>query len=234
MKNTNFRDVVSISRFYILQIITSEFVQIISGMLLGLIQMQEEKPFEIVFLARGGQGAWTSSVLIAQAALHAGKYAQSFPEFGPERSGAPVKAYARIHNEPIEIHAGITQADIVAVIDGTLSHMAKNFIKDTGVIIFNSSDDPAELRKKLGIPSSVKVYSVDGTKIALETIKRPIANTAILGSIVRVLEELGIKYISLNDLISAVKEVLGERYSESVVKSNIEAVKRSYEEVRGG
>ncbi|MCR8433159.1 MAG: 2-oxoacid:acceptor oxidoreductase family protein [Crenarchaeota archaeon] len=195
--------------------------------------MQEDKPFEIVFLARGGQGAWTSSILIAQAALRAGKYAQSFPEFGPERSGAPVKAYARIHDKPIEIHAGITQAEIVAVVDGTLSHMAKDFIRDKGAIVINTSESPAELKKKLGIPESVKIYTVDGTRIALETLKRPIANTAILGSVIKVLEELGVKYLSLNDLIYAVREVLGGRYSEAIVKGNIDAVERAYKEVRG-
>jgi len=194
--------------------------------------MQEDRPFEIIFIARGGQGAWTSSILIAQAALHAKKYAQSFPEFGPERSGAPVRAYARIYDKPIEIHAGTTKADVVAVIDGSLAHMAKDFVREGGVVIINSSEDPKELKKRLGLPESVKVYGVDGTKIALETLGRPIANTAILGSLVRVLEKLGMKYVSLDDLIFAVKEVFGERYSEKIVNSNIEAVKRAYGEVK--
>ncbi len=195
--------------------------------------MQEDRPFEIIFIARGGQGAWTSSILIAQAALHAKKYAQSFPEFGPERSGAPVRAYARIYDKPIEIHAGTMKADVVAVIDGSLAYMTKNFVREGGIVIVNSPEDPAELRRKLGLPESAKVYAVDGTKIALETLGRPIANTAILGSLVRVLEELGIKYVSLDNLIAAVRDVLGERYSEKIVSGNIEAVKRAYKEVRG-
>ncbi len=191
-----------------------------------------ERPFEITFLARGGQGAWTASVLVAQAAVIAGKYAQSFPEFGPERSGAPVRAYARIWDRPIDIHAGITKADVVAVIDGTLADRAKALVREGGIVIVNTVKSPAELRKELGLPSSVKLYTVDGTKIALETLRRPIANTAILGSLIRILEKEGIKYVKLDDLLEATRHVLGERYSEKIVEANIEAVRRAYEEVR--
>jgi len=191
-----------------------------------------ERPFEITFLARGGQGAWTASVLVAQAAVIAGKYAQSFPEFGPERSGAPVRAYARIWDRPIDIHAGITKADVVAVIDGTLADRAKALVREGGIVIVNTVKSPAELRKELGLPSSVKLYTVDGTKIALETLRKPIANTAILGSLIRILEKEGIKYVKLDDLLEATRHVLGERYSGKIVEANIEAVRRAYEEVR--
>jgi len=194
----------------------------------------EERPFEITFLARGGQGAWTASVLIAQAAVIAGKYAQSFPEFGPERSGAPVKAYARIWGEPIDVHAGITRADVVAVIDGTLVDRAKDLVRDKGVVIVNTVKSPDEIRKMLNLPETVKVFVVDGTKIALETLGRPIANTAILGSLIRALESIGVKYVNVEDLFEATKHVLGERYSEKIVEANINAIKRAYSEVIQG
>jgi len=192
----------------------------------------KDKPFEITFLARGGQGAWTASVLVAQAAVISGKYAQSFPEFGPERSGAPVRAYARIWDKEIEVHAGITKADVVAVIDGTLANRAKDLVREGGIVIINTVMSPSEVKEKLKLPENVKVYTVDGTKIALETLGRPIANTAILGSLVKALEKHGIKYISIDDLIEATKEVLGERYSEKIVEANINAIKRAYNEVR--
>lgn len=191
-----------------------------------------EKPFEATFLARGGQGAWTASVLFAQAAVQAGKYSQSFPEFGPERSGAPVRAYARIWDKNIEIHAGITKADLVAVIDETLADKARDLVKENGVVIISSSLSPEDIRKKLNLPDSVKIYTVDALKIALETLGRPIANTAILGAAIKVLESLGIKYVSLEHLIEATKIVLGERYPEKVVDANIKAIKRAYKEVK--
>jgi len=191
-----------------------------------------DRPFEATFLARGGQGAWTASVLFAQATVQAGKYSQSFPEFGPERSGAPVRAYARIWDKPIDIHAGITKADVVAVIDGTLAEKAKDLVRENGVVIINSPLSPEEIRKKIGLPSNIKVFTVDGMKIALETIGRPIANTAILGAMVKVLESLGIKYLSLDNLIEATRIVLGERYSEKIVSANINAIKRAYDEVK--
>ncbi len=191
-----------------------------------------DRPFEVTFLARGGQGAWTASILIAQAAVNAGMYAQSFPEFGPERSGAPVRAYARIWNKEIEIHAGITRADVVAVIDGTLIGKARSLVRENGIVIVNTALSPKETREKYGFSKSVKVYTVDGTKIALETLGRPIANTAILGSLVKILQEHGIKYVSLEDLMEATKIVLGERYPEKVVEGNINAIKRAYNEVK--
>ena len=191
-----------------------------------------DRPFEVTFLARGGQGAWTASVLIAQAAVHAGKYAQSFPEFGPERSGAPVKAYARIWDKSIDVHAGITKADVVAIVDETLAERAKHLVREGGIVVANSTLPPEEFKKKIGLPEDVKVFTVDGLKIALETIGRPIANTAILGALVRVLERMGVKYVKLEHLIKATETVLGERYSEKVVQANINAIKRAYNEVR--
>jgi len=191
-----------------------------------------DRPFEVTFLARGGQGAWTASVLIAQAAVNAGRYAQSFPEFGPERSGAPVRAYARIWDRAIDIHAGITKADVVAIIDSTLTDKAKPLVRENGLVIINTAMSPREIREKYGFPESVKIFTVDGTKIALETLGRPIANTAILGSLVRILQDLGVKYVSLDDLLEATKIVLGERYSEKIVEANINAIKRAYGEVK--
>lgn len=194
--------------------------------------MREDRPFEVVFIARGGQGAWTSSVLFAQAALHAGKYAQSFPEFGPERSGAPVRAYARVYDRPIEIHAGTTRADVVAVIDGSLVDRVKGLVREGGVVVVNTTLSSEEVRRLVGLPESVAVYTVDGTRIALETIGRPIANTPILGALVRILERLGRGYFSLDDLVKAVEEVFGERLGRKGVESNVNAVRRAYEEVK--
>lgn len=186
---------------------------------------------EIRIHGRGGQGAWTASIILAQAALVEGKYSQSFPEFGPERSGAPVRAYARIGPSPIDVHAGITNPDYVIVIDPTLVHMATTGIKDNGKIIATSAKAPEELRQELNLRDSIELWVVDGVKIAMETIGIAIANTAMLGAFVKATNE---SIISLNALIEATKKVLGQRLSEEAVNKNIDAIKRAYKEVKKG
>jgi len=186
---------------------------------------------EIRIHGRGGQGAWTASILLARAALFEGKYAQSFPEFGPERAGAPVTAYARIGNSPIHIHAGITEADYVLVIDPTLIDRAKAGIRSKGKLIATTAKAPEEIRKFLGLNQDIEIWTVDAIKIALETIGRPIANTAILGAFVKATEG---EIVSLDSLIRAIENILGHRLPQQIVQKNIEAVKRAYEEVRKG
>jgi len=187
--------------------------------------------YEIRIHGRGGQGAWTASLILAQAAVIEGKYAQSFPEFGPERSGAPVTAYARIGNEPIHVHCGITEADYIIIIDPTLVDRAKRGIRKGGKIIATYPEPPEVLRKELRINSGIEVWGVDAVKIALDVIGRPIANTAMLGAFVRATEE---KIVKLDSLVEAVRKVLGARLPEEVVEKNIQAVKRAYEEVKKG
>ncbi|MHA1616095.1 MAG: 2-oxoacid:acceptor oxidoreductase family protein [Candidatus Njordarchaeales archaeon] len=185
--------------------------------------------YEIRIHGRGGQGAWTASLILAQAAVIEGKYAQSFPEFGPERSGAPVTAYARIGEEPIHMHCGITEADYIIVIDPTLVDRAKSGIREGGKIIATYPKPPEVLRKELGVDENVEIWSVNAVKIALDIIGRPIANTAMLGAFVKATEE---KIIKLNSLIEAVKKVLGARLPEEIVERNIQAIKKAYEEVK--
>lgn len=186
---------------------------------------------EIRIHGRGGQGAWTASIILAEAALKEGKYSQSFPEFGPERSGAPVTAYARIGDSKIDIHAGITNPDFIIVIDPTLVSAATVGLKSGAKIIATSTLSPEELRKKLNIGSDIEVWSVDALKIAMETIGRPIANTSMLGAFVKATDG---KVISLEALIKATESILGPRLPKEVVQKNIEAIKRAYEEVKKG
>ncbi len=194
--------------------------------------MMPKKDFvEIRMHGRGGQGAWTASIILAQAALVEGKYSQSFPEFGPERSGAPVTAYARIGPSPIDIHAGITNPDYVIVIDPTLVHMATVGVKENGKIIAASAKSPEELRRALNLSDSIELWVVDGVRIAIETIGIAIANTAMLGAFVRATDG---KVVSLDALIKATRNVLGPRLSEEAVNKNIQAIKRAYEEVKKG
>ncbi|NPA85717.1 MAG: pyruvate ferredoxin oxidoreductase subunit gamma [Crenarchaeota archaeon] len=180
---------------------------------------------EIRWHGRGGQGAVTASEIVAKAAISQGKYAQAFPSFGVERRGAPVEAFTRIDDKPIYIRSKIYEPDIIVVLDPTLlgPQLAQG-LKENGLAIVNTDKSPDEVRKLLG-RDDVRVAVVDATKIALETLKRPIVNTAILGAFVKV---TGL--VDLEKVLEAVKEKVPPR----TVEANLLAVKRAYEEVVAG
>ncbi|ALU11717.1 pyruvate ferredoxin oxidoreductase subunit gamma [Ignicoccus islandicus DSM 13165] len=177
---------------------------------------------EVRWHGRGGQGAVTASEIVAIAAISEGKYAQAFPSFGVERRGAPVEAYTRISDSPIYVRSKIYTPDIMVVLDPTLlePRLAQG-LKEGGTVIVNTEKSPEEVKKILN-REDAKVATVDATKIALETLKRPIVNTAILGAFVKV---TGL--VSLDSVLEAVKSKVPPR----TVEANIEAVKRAYEEV---
>ncbi|MEM2568110.1 MAG: 2-oxoacid:acceptor oxidoreductase family protein, partial [Candidatus Bathyarchaeia archaeon] len=99
-----------------------------------------KKVIEVRWHGRGGQGAWTASELLARAAVYEGKYIQSFPEFGPERMGAPVSAFTRISTEPIRIHCAVYNPDVVVVLDPTLLKAVPvtDGMSENGRLIINS------------------------------------------------------------------------------------------------
>lgn len=185
---------------------------------------------EIRIHGRGGQGAKTASELLVDTALGKGKYIQSFPEYGPERAGAPMRVYTRISDEPIHIHSGITNPGIVAVIDPTLLDTVDvtEGLKEDGLLLINTNLPPSEIRKKLNFYKG-KVYTVDATKIALETIGLPLPNTPILGALVKITN-----LIDLNALGERIKEKFLKKIGEKKTQGNIESVKRAYNEVQEG
>lgn len=185
---------------------------------------------EIRFHGRGGQGAKTASELLAETALTKGKYIQSFPEYGPERAGAPMRAYVRISDQPIHIHSGITNPQIVAVIDPTLLDSANvtDGLRDDGILLVNTSQPPSEIRKKLNFTKG-NVCTLDATKIALDTIGLPLPNTSILGALVK-----ATGLIKLEDLEEKIKEKFLKKIGEKKTQGNIESVRRAYNEVQEG
>ncbi len=183
---------------------------------------------EIRWHGRGGQGAVTASELVAVAAIKEGKYALAFPEFGAERRGAPVRAYTRITAETTLIpRTPVLEPDIVVVLDSGLLGLPDVLqgIKKGGLLLVNTKAKPSELRARLGCSSDIRVATVDATGIALETIRAPIVNTAILGALVR-----ASNVVSLENIIEAVKE----RFPGRVGEVNVEAVKKAYEKVEVG
>ena len=144
---------------------------------------------EIRWHGRGGQGAKTAALLLADVAFKTGKYVQGFPEYGPERMGAPITAYNRISEEPITIHSNIYEPDYVVVVDdGLLAGInVTQGLKKDGAVIVNTEQNRAEIAAKLrrhGWKGSV--YTVDARKISLEALGRYYPNSPMLAAVVAV------------------------------------------------
>jgi pyruvate ferredoxin oxidoreductase gamma subunit len=142
---------------------------------------------EIRWHGRGGQGAKTASLLLADAAFNTGKYIQGFPEYGPERMGAPITAYNRISDEPISVHSNIYNPDFVVVVDDTLLDAVDvtSGLKETGAIVINSTKDRETLMSKLkGYNGGV--YKLDAKSISIEALGKYFPNTPMLAAIVKV------------------------------------------------
>ena len=179
------------------------------------------KRYEVRFHGRGGQGAWTASLLLAQAGLKEEKNIQSFPAFGPERAGAPITAYTRISDEPIQIHSSVYEPDVVVVLDPTLLGPAVvEGLKPESKVVVNTNESVAEVKKRLGLKKT-EIWVVDATSLALKVLGVNITNTALLGAVVRA---SGI--VKLDSVLEVVKE----RFSGNVRDQNIEVVKIAYKE----
>ena len=183
---------------------------------------------EIRWHARAGQGAVTAAKLVAETALSQGRYMQAMPEYGPERTGAPLKAYTRVCDEPIEVHNNITDPDIVVVCDETLLDLEDVTVglRDDGCVVLNTRMSPAEATERLGVGESVTVGTVDASGIAMATIGRNIPNTPIVAALSRV---TGV--VPYESLVEHLKTTFAKKFSQSVIDANLESVRRAYEEV---
>lgn len=184
-----------------------------------------KKILEVRWHGRGGQGAWTASELLARAAISEGKYIQSFPEFGPERMGAPVTAFTRISTEPIRIHCAVYNPDVVAVLDPTLLKTVKvtdGMSDDGGDIIVNSKENAAQIRKMLETNKG-KVWTVPASGISLKILGMPITNTAMLGAVARVTGAVSLETI---------EKMIKARFRPDVAEKNFSVVKEAYQEVK--
>ena len=186
---------------------------------------------EIRWHGRGGQGAKTVALLVGEAMLAAGKYIQAFPEYGPERTGAPVASYNRIAGSPIYLHCQVTDPNVVVVLDPTLLDAVDVTagLREDGAIIVNTNKTPADLRKMLKLTGR-KVFTVDASQISKDTIGRDIPNTPMLGAMAKVTGLL-----SLDHLLSDTKARLEKKFrgKPTVIEGNIKAIERAFAEVRG-
>ncbi|MCX8028446.1 MAG: 2-oxoacid:acceptor oxidoreductase family protein [Brevinematales bacterium] len=187
--------------------------------------------YDIRIHGRAGQGAKTAAQLVAESAIDIGMYAQSFPEFGAERTGAPVKAYARISKNKIEIHYQITNPDVIVVMDETLFN-AENVvdgIKEDGVIIVNTNENPEKVREKYRIPSNIKLYTLNATGIAIELFGRDFSNIPLLGAVVKL---TGV--IDPEKVKAVIRSKFIKKLGEEGVSKNITAFERGMNEIIGG
>jgi len=189
-----------------------------------------EGVFEIVWHARGGQGAKTAAQMVAHSVMGEGKYAQGFPEYGPERMGAPTKGYTRISDRQIRVHCAITEPDVVVVLDETLIGVVPLTEGATPQTLFlvNTKKSADEVKALLGLKEN-KVYVVDATGIAIEEFGRPIPNVPMMGALAKV---TGIA--SLQNFKVDVEKKFGKKFGQKVVEGNIRALERAYNEVKSG
>ena len=184
---------------------------------------------EIRWHGRGGQGAKTASLLLADAAFNTGKYIQGFPEYGPERMGAPITAYNRISTKPITIHSNIYEPDYVVVVDDTLleSVDVTAGLKETGAIVINSTKDNDFLRKELKGYKG-KVYKIDARKISEATLGRYFPNTPMLAAIVKVSKIMTDEEF-LNDMKGSFKHKFAKK--PEVIDGNMKALEMALKEI---
>jgi pyruvate ferredoxin oxidoreductase gamma subunit len=184
---------------------------------------------EIRWHGRGGQGGKTAVFMLAESLVEQGKYAQGFPDYGPERMGAPVRGYNRISDEPGTLHCGVNSPGIVVVLDDTLiaGGDVVSGLRPGGKVLVNSTESPQEIRKQLGLKDG-DVYTVDATGIALEEIGRPIPNSPMIGALLKITD-----LAEIDKMAGLVGKKFEGKLSAKAVEGNVKAMKRAYEEVKG-
>ena len=185
---------------------------------------------EIRWHGRGGQGAKTASLLLADAAFNTGKYIQGFPEYGPERMGAPITAYNRISDKPITIHSNIYEPDYVVVVDDTLlsSVPVTSGLKKEGAIVINTTKGREELNELLqGYEGNV--YTIDARKVSEETLGKYFPNTPMLAAIVKVTGIMSDEEL-LNDMQKSFQHKFAKK--PEVIEGNMKALELALKEVK--
>ena len=185
---------------------------------------------EIRWHGRGGQGAKTASLLLADAAFNTGKYIQGFPEYGPERMGAPITAYNRISNNPITIHSNIYEPDFVVVVDDTLLETVPVTagLKENGGIIINTTKSENEIKDLLKDYKG-NIYTLDARKISVDALGKYFPNVPMLAGIVKI---SGV--MTDNELIKDMEGSFKHKFAKKpeVIEGNMNALKVALKEVK--
>ncbi|HOO72036.1 MAG TPA: 2-oxoacid:acceptor oxidoreductase family protein [Spirochaetota bacterium] len=185
------------------------------------------KFFEVRWHGRGGQGTVTGAKSLAEAVQGTGKFVSAFPDYGPERRGAPLRAYNRFSGKPIRIHTPVHNPDVVIVVDHTLirNRELMDGISDHTIFIVNTEQDATSIKKELMV-SRQRVLTVPANNISYELFKREIPNSAVMGSFARACPNI----ISIEKLIEEAEHIFASLLGKELVKKNLEAIRRGYEE----
>ena len=185
---------------------------------------------EIRWHGRGGQGVVTAGKLLAETALGTGQYFQAFPDYGPERMGAPIRAFTRLSTEPIMVHSQIDHPNVVLVLDPTILGVVPvtEGLQEDGVLIVNTPMSPAEVRKITKFETG-KVFTVDASHIAIEEMGREITNTPMLGAFAKTTG-----FFDVADLTEQLRAWFSKKISPDLVDANVRALQRAAEEVTQG
>lgn len=185
---------------------------------------------EIRWHGRGGQGAKTAALLLADVAFNIGKHVQGFPEYGPERMGAPITAYDRISDQEIRVHSNIYEPNYVAVVDETLLHTVDvtRGIKKGGAILINTERNSEELMPELNGYEG-RIYTINAREICDRTLGKYFPNTPMLAAIVKI---TGI--MEPDRFLEEMKKSLQHKFAKKpeVLDGNMAALKMALEEVR--
>jgi len=187
---------------------------------------------EIRWHGRGGQGAKTASLLFADAAFNTGKFIQGFPEYGPERMGAPMTAYNRVNDTEIRVHSNVYEPDYVVVVDDSLIgpvDVTKG-LKEEGAILVNTKESLEKIKEKLKGYNG-EIYVLDATKISLECLKANFPNTALLAAIIKITKIMD-KETLLKDMEVSFKHKFSRK--PEVIPPNMECLIRGFDELIGG
>jgi len=185
---------------------------------------------EIRWHGRGGQGVVTAGKLLAETAMGAGQYFQAFPDYGPERMGAPIRAFTRLSSKPITIHSQIEEPDVVLVLDPTLlgTVAVAEGLEEDGALLVNTAMSPAEVRQITGFHTG-RVFTVDASHIAIEEMGREITNTPMLGAFAH-----ATGLFDIEDLAEQLRAWFGKKIAAEAIESNIRAMRRAAEETQQG
>jgi len=186
---------------------------------------------EIRWHGRGGQGAKTAALLLGEAAINAGKYVQAFPEYGPERMGAPVAAYDRISDKEITIHSPVIAPDVVLVLDETLTEsvdVCKGLSEESGTLIVNTPYKKEDVLKRVNWKGK-NLFTIDASKIAKENIGKPIPNTPMIGALIG-----ATNLLPIDAFIEDTKHKLEKKFrtKPEVIEGNLQAIRVAFEEVK--
>ncbi len=187
------------------------------------------KYFEIRWHGRGGQGTVTGAKSLAEAVQGTGKCVSAFPEYGPERRGAPVRAFDRFSDQRIRIHTPVSEPDVVMIVDPTLmgNKGLVEGMSETTIFVVNTEKDPVQVKAELGLTCQI-LHTVPANKISHALFKREIPNSAMMGAFAKACPQV----IGLEDLVQEASHIFSHMLGADLVEKNLDAIRTGYAEVQ--